>query len=119
MKKLVTILLIMFSLSCWSQVPSCEGKFLGKDKIAHFTFSAAFTMLGTEIAKDYNAKNPELIGIISGFSIGLAKEFLYDEHQSSRDLLADFTGCVAGIYLNKIFNKWETKHFYNKPCRKK
>ena len=99
------ILLILLSSQSWSQQPAWEGKFFAPDKALHFTASVAFTMLATETAKDYNVKNPELIGIISGFSLGLAKEFLYDKHQSSRDLLADFGGCVLAIPLNRFINK--------------
>ena len=105
MKKVVTILLILFSLSCWSQQPAWEGKIFGKDKALHFTASMLITMTAIETAKDWNVRNPELIGVVVGFSVGLAKEFLYDEHQSSRDLLADFGGCVLAIPLNRFINK--------------
>jgi hypothetical protein len=66
------------------------------------------------VSKDYKAKNPELIGITAGFSIGLAKEFLYDKNQSSRDLFVDFAGCVTGVYVNRWINKQIEKAYKKK-----
>jgi uncharacterized protein YfiM (DUF2279 family) len=112
--KILILICILFSLNTTAQQPPWEGKFIAEDKAMHFTFSAAFTMLATETAKDYKAKNPELIGIIAGFGIGLSKEFLYDKNQSSRDLLVDFAGCTTGLIVNRWINKRIEKAYKKK-----
>jgi hypothetical protein len=44
-------------------------------------------------------------------STGPVKELLLDDYPSGYDLTANIAGAIAGVYLNRLINKWETKHF--------
>lgn len=113
MKIKLTILLLLFPVILFSQ-----DKWIGVDKALHFTYSALGTALITNTLNDYNVNHSEIKGVAIMFGIGCAKEFMYDSKPSYKDLTADILGCIAGTYVNRWFNKWETKMFYSKDSRR-
>ena len=68
-----------------------------------------FSQAPMEMLKDWNVKKPEIKGAIIMFSIGFSKEFFYDKRPSYKDLTADLLGCIAGIYLNKLYQHIQKK----------
>jgi uncharacterized protein YfiM (DUF2279 family) len=112
--RIITIILLLFiSISSFSH-NTWKNEWLKQDKAIHLTFSAMLTALGTETAKDFKFKNPEIAGVTFSLICGLSKEFLYDSKPSAYDLTADIVGSIAGVYVNRLFNKWETKKYYKK-----
>jgi uncharacterized protein YfiM (DUF2279 family) len=107
--KYLTVILLLFTLNI-----SGQNIWLQPDKYMHLTMSAALTALGTETAKDLKLKNPEIVGVTFALSLGLFKEFCYDSKPSAHDLTANIVGSIAGVYVNRLFNKWETKKYYKK-----
>jgi uncharacterized protein YfiM (DUF2279 family) len=109
--KYITIILLLFTLNV-----SGQDRYFGTDKALHFGYSTALTMLCIETAKDYKfIRNPELTGVIVAFSVGMAKEVCYDKPNGSyKDLVADFAGCVSGVFINRFVNKQIEKHYKKK-----
>lgn len=67
------------------------------DRQLHFMLSAqGATIMGLLASdKDKPVKGP-LIGFVTMVAIGVAKEFLYDDHPSIGDMKADVLGALAG-----------------------
>lgn len=111
----ISIIIFLVSLSISSCAQNVwETEWLKQDKALHFSVSTTLAMLGTETAKDFHAKNPEVIGIAFCLGTGLVKELLLDDYPSGYDLTANIAGAVAGVYINRLVNKWETKWLNNK-----
>jgi len=107
----IVILLILISFNSFSQ-NAWKTEWIKQDKALHLTTSVMLTALGTETAKDFKLKNPEIVGVTFSLTCGLAKEFLYDTKPSAYDLTADIVGSIAGVYINRLFNRWETRKYY-------
>jgi hypothetical protein len=115
-KKAVILGFILLSgFGVFGQTPAWEGKFIAPDKALHFTYSAAFTMLCIETAKDYPKifKNPEWSGMAIAYTVVISKELFYDTHGSYKDMVADWAGVTAGIFVNRFVNK-QIKKVYKK-----
>ncbi len=108
MKHIIVIFLLLLVLQL-----SGQSKYIAPDKALHFGYSTVLTMLCIETAKDYKfIKNPELTGVVVAFSAGIAKEVFYDKPNGDhKDLVADFGGCVVGLYLNRFINKQIQKQY--------
>ena len=65
-----------------------------------------FTPAPIRVLEDLKVKNPEIRGLVM-FSVGVAKEYLYDSNPSTKDIAFNAAGCVAGYYLNKLYIKIE------------
>lgn len=106
---LLCVPLLALSQNIW------KTEWLKTDKAMHLSVSTCLTMLGTETAKDWKFKNPEIIGVAFSLTAGMTKEFIIDKQSPSAfDLGADIVGAVAGVYLNrwinnKIQKKWKYK----------
>ena len=114
MKTILLIFSLLLALNISAQ-NAWKTEWMKQDKALHLTTSVMLTALGTETAKDFKLKNPEIVGVTFSLTCGLAKEFLYDTKPSAYDLTADIVGAIAGVYINRLFNRWETKHYY-KSC---
>jgi uncharacterized protein YfiM (DUF2279 family) len=113
MKKLLSILFIFLFINAFSQ-NVWKDEWLKQDKILHVTYSVFITSLAINTAVDMKVKNPEVVGLTLGLMATASKEFLFDEKPSAYDLMANVVGCVAGVYVNRMFNRWETKMYYKK-----
>lgn len=111
-KFIIILLFLLFGIVLCHSQNAWKTEWLKTDKAMHLSVSTALTMLGTETAKDWNAKNPEVIGIAFSLTAGMAKEFIMDKQAPSvYDLGADIVGAVAGVYLNRWVNRLEEKAF--------
>jgi uncharacterized protein YfiM (DUF2279 family) len=106
MKTFLLILLLMLSMTAFCQR---VDKWIAEDKLLHFTVSMTFSQAPMEILKDLNVKNPEIKGAIIMFSVGCSKEFFYDKRPSYKDLTTNLLGCIAGVYLNKLYQNIQKK----------
>ena len=103
--KTLTAILLLITISASSQT-AWKTEWIKQDKALHVSVSTALAMLGTETAKDWNVKNPELIGVAFSLTAGMTKEFVMDKQAPSAfDLGADIVGAVAGVYVNRWINK--------------
>lgn len=84
-----------------------QDEWLHPSKFDHFAVSMTFTPAPIRVLDDFKVKNPEIKGVLIMFSAGLAKEFLYDNQPSYKDLAFNAAGCVAGYYLNRLYNNIE------------
>ena len=98
--------------SCWLFAGGqnlWKDEILKQDKFLHFTISAGLTATGTEIAKDFKLKNPEVWGVAFSLALGGAKEFIYDTNPSPFDLQVDIVGALVGVPLNNCIQNWNKK----------
>lgn len=95
-----------------------KTEWIKQDKALHLSVSTCLVMLGTNTATDFHVKNPEVVGIAFCLGTGLVKELLLDDYPSGYDITANIVGAIAGVYLNRAINKWETKHFFKKNSKK-
>lgn len=84
-----------------------DSRWFAEDKFTHFAVSMTFTPAPIRALEDWKVKHPEIKGMAIMFSAGLAKEFLYDNKPSYKDITANAAGCVAGYFLNKLYLKIE------------
>ena len=110
MNKIIATFLLVFI------VCTVSGEGIERDKLLHFSYSLVLTTSLCQTAKYIHIKNYELVGTFTALSIGMGKEFIVDKYifhkaPNAYDLGANFLGCIAGLYLNKLICKWETKHF--------
>lgn len=96
---LLIIIAISFSLTA-------QNPWLGKDKAAHFTYSAALTYWNYGVAKDYlgnSRQNSLVISVNFTALLGAAKEFsdakIGKTGWSWPDLAYDFAGIACGMVL--------------------
>lgn len=103
----VFCLLLLFTISSIQGL--AQSQFWGKDywfhrsKFEHFVVSITFTPAPIRVLEDFKVKNPEIKGALIMFSVGVAKEYLYDNNPSVKDMTFNLAGCVAGYYLNKLY----------------
>jgi uncharacterized protein YfiM (DUF2279 family) len=110
MRKLITILLIFFSLVSFSQ-----DRWIAKDKAFHVGVSAIGTYSLTYVFNNMDyMPYPKENAMVYMFSIGLVKEFFIDGKPSYKDITANAVGCVTGYYLNKWIAKARHKHKMHK-----
>jgi uncharacterized protein YfiM (DUF2279 family) len=111
-KFIILFLLLISGIVLCNSQNVWKTEWLKNDKAMHLSVSTALTMLGTETAKDFHLKNPEVAGIVFSLTAGMAKEFLYDKQAPSvYDLGADIVGALAGVYLNRWINRLEENAF--------
>ena len=84
-----------------------QDQWFHKSKFEHFGVSMTFTPAPIRVLDDFKVRNPEIKGALIMFSAGVAKEFLYDNQPSYKDIAFNAAGCVAGFYLNRIYNNIE------------
>jgi len=84
-----------------------QDQWLHRSKADHFVVSMTFTPAPIRVLDDFKVKNPEIKGALIMFSAGVAKEFLYDNQPSYKDMAFNAAGCVAGFYLNRLYNHIE------------
>ncbi|RLC54157.1 MAG: hypothetical protein DRH79_01490 [Candidatus Cloacimonadota bacterium] len=97
------LILILISISF---LLDAKSPWLGKDKAAHFTYSAALTYWNYGVAKDIldNSKQNSLIISVNFTALmGMTKEYsdktLGETYWSWHDLAYDFAGIACGIIL--------------------
>ena len=102
MKKLIIIITIIFMISSLS----ARNKWLGKDKVLHFTGSAFLTYWNYGMSKDIMDQSPQkskYFAVSFTLVLGTAKEYsdkkLKDTGFSWHDLAYDAAGIVAGLVL--------------------
>lgn len=78
-----------------------------RSKFEHFAVSMTFTPAPIRVLEDFKVKHPEIKGAALMFSVGVAKEFLYDHQPSYRDIAFNAAGCIAGYYLNRLYSDIE------------
>ena len=108
--KLIIVILLLITQSVSGQ-NVWRDEWLRQDKAAHLVGGITMTCAGTELAKDWNFKNPELIGVAFSLTLGMSKEFLYDSRPSPYDLGVNIVGAIAGVYINRWFNKLEKRWY--------
>lgn len=101
----IMILFLLFGIVFCHAQNVWKTEWFKTDKAMHLSVSTALTMLGTETAKDFQFKNPEVAGIAFSLTAGMVKEFVMDKQAPSvYDLGADIVGTIAGVYLNRWVN---------------
>ena len=80
-----------------------QDQWFHRSKFEHFVVSMTFTPAPIRVLEDFKVKNPEIKGALIMFSVGVAKEYLYDNNPSVKDMTFNLAGCVAGYYLNKLY----------------
>jgi putative lipoprotein len=102
MRKFVLIL-ILISISF---ILNADNPWLGKDKAAHFTYSAALTYWNYGVAKDFfenSRQNSLIISVNFTALMGLVKEYsdknISNSYWSWHDIAYDFAGIACGIVL--------------------
>lgn len=98
--KTLILLLFLFPISLLAQ-----DNYFAKDKACHFVATFTITMAATDVARELKMKDPEIKGLLLALTIGMGKEFIVDKTPSAKDLLANFTGAIAGYYINKLIHK--------------
>jgi len=86
-----------------------QDQWFHRSKFEHFAVSMTFTPAPIRVLEDFKVKNPEIKGALIMFSLGVAKEYLYDTNPSVKDITFNLAGCVAGYYLNKLYIDIEKK----------
>jgi hypothetical protein len=109
MKHLISILLFVLPSGLMSQVISNHGSWIAYDKLIHFSYTMTFTTIPVTVLEKYHVKHYELKGAALVFGAGLAKEFLLDKNPSYKDITVNLAGCIAGVYLNRFFQKLGNK----------
>ncbi len=100
--------LLLMPYSATSQTPFWgQDQWFHKSKFEHFVVSMTFTPAPIRVLEDFKVKNPEIKGALIMFSAGVAKEYLYDNNPSVKDMTFNLAGCVAGYYLNRLYNNIE------------
>ena len=100
----VSVLLLLLSITAASQTPFWgQDQWFHRSKFEHFVVSMTFTPAPIRVLEDFEVKNPEIKGALIMFSVGVAKEYLYDNNPSVKDMTFNLAGCVAGYYLNKLY----------------
>jgi hypothetical protein len=111
MRYLIFIFLVAFSINARSQ-NAWKTEWLKPDKAMHITYSIFITALAIETATDFKYKNPELVGVVAALGITSFKEFFLDKNPDPFDMGANIIGISLGPLVNRVFNRWEMKHYY-------
>jgi len=122
MKKIMIIsIYLMVGLMVNSQVKPVQSDWLKQDKALHVSCSAALTCVFITLCEDHkiSRNNSEIIGITASLAVGIGKEFMYDGYPDAKDLTADITGAIAGVFVTRLLQKWETKTYYKKNNNQK
>ena len=100
------LLLIVLMIIIFSNVHAISSKWLGKDKIMHFSESAMLTYWNYGVSKDYMQNsnlNSKFFAVSVTFSLGFGKEcsdkYLKKTFFNKYDLFYDTLGIVAGLIL--------------------
>jgi len=109
MARLIFLLFIPFPLISQAQVIHNQGSWIAYDKMIHFSYTMTFTTVPVTVLEKYHVKHYELKGAALVFGAGLAKEFLLDKNPSYKDITVNLAGCIAGVYLNRFFQKLGNK----------
>lgn len=100
MKKLIIIFLLIPILT------QGQDRWLGNDKIQHFTTSTTLSFAGGQILESVTgwkySYEYALIGVIG---IGMMKEIAFDASPSYKDATLNLIGAFAGYYVNQAINK--------------
>ena len=103
MKYLLAIGLIILT---FSNAHTISSKWLGKDKIMHFSESAMLTYWNYGVSKDYmhnSNSNSKLFAVSVTFSLGFGKEcsdkYLKKTFFSKYDIFYDALGIAVGLIL--------------------
>lgn len=109
--KFIIIMLFISSNAHWSASAQyfMQDQWFHRSKFEHFVVSMTFTPAPIRVLEDFKINNPEVKGGLIMFSVGVAKEFLYDTSPSVKDMTFNLAGCVAGYYLNKLYVDIEKK----------
>lgn len=84
-----------------------QDEWFHRSKFEHFAVSMTFTPAPIRVLEDFKVKHPEIKGAALMFSVGVAKEFLYDPQPSYKDIAFNAAGCIAGFYLNRLYSDIE------------
>lgn len=115
MKFLLTILIIILLIPITGQSQTAwESDWLKGDKIGHIVYSTGLTVVGIQLAKKLNMRNPELAGAALSLTVGMMKEFLMDARPSPYDIAANAIGIGFAIPLNRFMEKIHWKRNKNK-----
>ncbi len=106
MKKVLIIITIIFMVSSLS----AKNKWLGKDKVLHFTGSAFLTYWNYGMSEDIIDQSPQTsryFAVSFTLALGTAKEYsdkkLKDTGFSWHDLAYDAAGIVVGlVFINNL-----------------
>jgi hypothetical protein len=109
LKRLYIYLFLFLPLCLHAQILRTDNLWLQRDKLVHFSYSAGFTPALIQVLEIKGVRHPEIKGAAILFAAGVAKEFIFDDKASFKDITVNFAGCLAGIYLNrlilKVYNK--------------
>lgn len=100
MKQLIIILLFIPILA------KGQDRWLGNDKIQHFTTATTLSFAGGQILESVTgweySHEYALIGVIG---LGMVKELAFDASPSYRDATFNLIGAFTGYYVNRAINK--------------
>jgi uncharacterized protein YfiM (DUF2279 family) len=106
MKLYSSILLTILLTSTLCQAQSkWKTQWLKEDKPGHIVYSMGLTIVGIQVAKKLNMRNPELAGALFSLTVGMAKEFLMDVNPSPYDIAANTVGIGIAIPVNRCIEK--------------
>jgi uncharacterized protein YfiM (DUF2279 family) len=113
MRKFTFLLLLLLSLNAFGQDRFTE-------KVQIFNNATVLTYAGGQVLHGFTGwKYSHEMAAVSVFSLGVVKEFYFDEGPSTKDITINLMGAITGYYLNKKLNQRFNKIYNKKKLKNK